>query len=760
MAIFRYGSALVLVALNPSVLSLTANKQAEQTEPLGDVIPSRENGDSWELLGVRNDFCSPSPDLLLMSHQNPSQDAMTNATSNHIISDIRDMADRVGREVDSFAETLDKYNEALRGEDAYNAAHDLTVEYKKFANDMVKKLKKRHEAQRLHDMKTEFNKRIPGAGLTSMRASNALTRTTSGEDDLAAHTSVETLKQWQAEADTWELFRIMLELRYAPHQEQLAQNKKMKLARLGSPNRYTSEATIWERFTIENDTAKERHLVLKWLQNAADHDESDIEAMAQELERKSGRGSGLWLNGWMETREKIKGAKRTRMLSGTNPSQLEIRRTDNNELVVSSLDPDAPTRQGRTLEKADAYSERSLWMTCWEMLRRGRSWPEVCQWCAERNQSWRAASLGLAAEMSSDMAMPGLSAGSLWRRMCYALARNGTADDYEAAVYGMLSGDLETVTRVCRTWDDHLYAHYNSLLLTQFDQYLQQSFPEKATKRFNLFDAVQYHDDRGSADRLVKSLSGDESIAREAKQPLKLLQISLIANTFEDLCVKLSTAISDVAWFESTSTTIVPVRRAVAADSPDFPVEGAITDDYAALRIVTHVLIMLREFYKPVSRTAADADTLDNIIASYIQFLRAAGKRDLTPLYASKMSSERGKKALAQVMSDIEDVSEKIEFIKLMDIYGIDPVAVLVDQTHYLLHESVSDRKPGDAFLHMLEDTQHDIYPGQRVKLDFTSQGPGGDGIADNLLVFHVIEGQWGVTFSTLAYACRKLLRK
>lgn len=689
--------------------------------------------------------------------QDPDQARPADSSADRIINDIRDMADRVGREVDSFAETLDKYNEVLHGEDAYNAARELTMEYKNFANDMVKKLKKRHEAQRLHDMKNDFGKRIPGAGLASMRASSALTRTTSRDDDLAAQTSVETLKQWQAEADTWELFRIMLELRYSPHQQQLAGEKKAKLAKLGAPHRYTSDAAIWERFTLENDTAKERHLILKWLESAADHGESDIEAIAEELERKSGRGTGLWLNGWMETREKIKGAKRTRMLSSN--SQWDIGRSDNNELIVSSLDPDAPTRQNRTLEKADAYSERSLWMTCWEMLRRGKPWPEICDWCAERNQSWRAASMGVATESSSDIAMPGLSAGSLWRRVCYSLAKQGSKDNYEAAVYGMLSGDLETVKRVCRTWDDHLYAHYNSLLLSQFDQYLQQSFPEKATKIFNLFDALTFHNNK-TTDKLVHNLTGDETILQQARQPLKLVQISLIANTFEALCVNLSTAISDVAWFETTSTTIAPVRRAVDPESPDFPVEGAITDDYSALRIVTHVLIMLREFYKPVSRTAADADTLDNIIASYIQYLRAAGKRDLTPLYASKMSLERGKKALAQVISDIEDVSEKIDFIKLMGIYGIDPVAVLVDQTHYLLHESVPDRKPEESFLHILEDTKHEIYPGQRVKLDFSSKGLGGDGITDNLLVFHVIEGQWGITFSTLAYACRKLLRK
>ncbi|GAB7350888.1 hypothetical protein MBLNU459_g1404t1 [Dothideomycetes sp. NU459] len=729
-------------AANADAAKAVHRKRVEQPGIPEDVVPSREPSDSWELLA-------------------PPRQERANTSTDRIIDDInplRDMADRVGREVDSFAETLDKYNEVLRGEDAYNAAHDLTVEYKAFANDMVKKLKKRHEAQRLHSGKNEFGKTIPGAGLASTRASNALTMTSSEDDDLAAQTSAETLKQWQVEADTWELFRTMLELRYAPQHDHLVQDRKATLAQMETPNRYTTEATLWERFTVENDVARERHLVLKWLQSSADHDDSGTEASTEDFEGRFGRGSGLWTNGWMETREKIKGAKRTRILSATTPAQLDVRRSDNNELVVSALDPDAPTRQQRTLEKADADLERSLWITCWKMLRRGKSWSEVYDWCAERNQHWRATSMGVVAEAALDVAMPGSSAGSLWRRMCYALARNGTSDDYEAAVYGMLSGDLDTVTRVCRTWDDHLYAHYNSLLLTQFDQFLQQTFPDKTTKRFNLFDAVQYHGDNGTAHELIETLRGDKSIAGEAQQPMKLVQSSLIANTFESLCVNLATAISDMAWFESSSTTIIPVRRAVSPESPDFLPEGAITDDYSALRIVTHVLIMLREFHKPVSRTAADADVLDNVIASYIQFLRVTGKRDLTPLYASKMSLDRGKNSLAQVISDIQDVQEKVQFIKLMDIYGIDPIAVLVDQTHYLMHESVPDRKPNEAYLHVLEPTTEEIYPGQRIKLDFSAQGNGGDGIADNLLVFQIIEGQWGITFETLAYALRKLL--
>jgi nuclear pore complex protein Nup107 len=66
------------------------------------------------------------------------------------------MADRVGREVDHFAETLDKFNSRLHGQDAYRTAVDLTLEYKDFASSMVKKLKKLHDAQRVNVSHTKL----------------------------------------------------------------------------------------------------------------------------------------------------------------------------------------------------------------------------------------------------------------------------------------------------------------------------------------------------------------------------------------------------------------------------------------------------------------------------------------------------------------------------------------------------------------------------------------------------------------------------
>ncbi|KAI5205382.1 hypothetical protein E4T39_03096 [Aureobasidium subglaciale] len=678
------------------------------------------------------------------------------------INPLRDMADRVGREVDHFAETLDRFNSSLHGENAYRTAHDLTLEYKDFAGSMVKKLKKRHDTQRVNEMKNEFGKRITQSPIRSSSLSGGPVGPVThndGDDDIPAETSLDTLRQWQAELDTWELFRIMLELRYSPEKQARQEQKNARFEELGTSNTYTSDADIWERFTLDNDSAKERHLVLKWLQGAANHGESDIEAIADELEKKSGRGTGIWFNGWMETRERIKGTKRMRVYSTASSDMLDVKRTHSNEPLVSSLDPDAPTRQTRVLEKADEYSERALWMTCWEMLRRGHSWYDICQWCSERNQSWRAVSMAVSTDSDASVALLGLSAGSLWRRMCYALTQQGGSDEYEAAVYGVLSGDLDSVKHVCQSWDDYIFAHYNSLLIGQLEEYLQKSFPEKyasgITTRFPLFDSLRHHGDQKDVARnLIRRLNEQSSTSQEAQKPLKLLQGALIADNFSDLCKNLATAISDAAWYQTTSTTIVALRTAVAPDSQK---ESVIFNDFDALRIVTHMVLMLREFHEPLSDSKSDPEALDNIIAAYIQLLRAAGRWELTSVYASRMSPIRGTKSLAQTMTDVQDLQDKMHFTKLMSTYSIDPVAVLIEQAKYLMEEVLPKKPAGQSNLKIIESTRDDLYPGQRIKSDFVEDGSGGEGIADHLAVL-LMDGHWDVSFQTLAYACRKLL--
>jgi len=670
------------------------------------------------------------------------------------ILDLQDMADRVGEEVDRFAETLDKFNDQLRGPNSYDAAHDLCIAYRDHGKDIVKRLKKQHQMQRLQEMKNSFAQRAK----TSFFSKS----TTAEGDTVADAEGLKTLQQWQAETDTWELFRIMLESRYNPNKDDLDAERQSKLKQLGPHHKYSKTDDLYQRFILESDSTKEKHMIVKWLEDAADSTEGDVNSMAQELEKKSGRGSGLWMNGWMETREKVKGAKRMRLDDGSAMSV----RGDNGDALVSELDPDAPARQNKALEKGDNYSERSLWMTCWEMLRRGKSWAEVCDWCLERNQSWRAVSLGLATDKQLESGSSGPAAGALWRRMCFIASKSASASEYEAAVYGLLSGNLQAVQKVCKSWDDVLFANYNCALVAEYDAFLLRhhslKLPTDVSRKYGLskdFGQPSALSSISDVQKLIESLAGSSSTLAESRTPIKLIQASLIADGFDELCRKIGTAISDAAPNESNSTILKPNRKGVPAGESQQLAEAAIRDDHGALRIVTHMLIMLRGFHAPLSQPT-DGDAIDNVIAAYVQLLRANEKRDMTPIYASKMAPDRSVASLAQVISDIADPQESMDFIKLMEVYGMDAVAVLNGQYSYLLEQVLADQSDAETPLEILESTDDELYPGQRVRLDFfdpltTNEE---EALVNSLAVFYLIEGHWAVTFQALSYTCRKLL--
>lgn len=376
--------------------------------------------------------------------------------------------------------------------------------------------------------------------------------------------------------------------------------------------------------------------------------------------------------------------------------------------------------------------------------------------------------MGLATDKQLERGSAGPAAGALWRRMCFIAAKSSAASDYEAAVYGLLSGNLEAVQKVCKSWDDVLFANYNCALVAEYDAFTLRhhsvGLPVELSRKHGLskdFGQPSAISSISDVHKLIKSLTDSSATSAESRTPMKLIQASLIADNFDDLCRKVGTAISDAVSTESITAIVKPTRKAVPDGESQQLVEAVIRDDYDALRIVTHMLIMLRGFYAPLAQPT-DSDAVDNVIAAYVQLLRANEKRDMTPMYASKMRPERGVASLAQVISDIAEPQESMDFIKLMEVYGIDAVAVLNGQYSYLLDQVLADQSDAETPLDILESTDDELYPGQRVRLDFFDPSTTNEeeALVSSLAIFFLIEGHWSVTFQALSYTCRKLLSK
>lgn len=275
------------------------------------------------------------------------------------------MADRVGKEVEKFAERVDHWH--TYGEDNATAKHQATVKmvghFRDVAESQVKELRRTTGAEQQGALNKSVRRRVENMGETSNAGSpgsfgqSFQSIVPSAESNTASESaSVQELRQWQAELATWDLLRIIID-HYHPEPGKGTEAEKRKaLTSAGGDKRYSPNSEIWDRFLLADDQAKEKDLVLRWLEQTAQYSESDIESITSALEEHSGKGANTWTSGWLDTKSKIKQAKR---IEGSDrplkPENSTLMNADRSQPLVTQLDPDAPSRQKRALEKSDEF---------------------------------------------------------------------------------------------------------------------------------------------------------------------------------------------------------------------------------------------------------------------------------------------------------------------------------------------------------------------------------------------------------------------
>ena len=645
-------------------------------------------------------------------------------------------ADRVGKQVEEFAEYLDRLgSRSNRKTEKDSDVLPLVDAYRKIAKDTVRRLRSLHAPERQQQLSKKMKRRFRNSSVNSTSGPSP------AEDgrDHDVMTSVEDLKRCEQEEQTCELVGIMLQIRYP--KMGLTKTKLESESRLVRPStdtevhRYSLEKDIWNMFLASDDQAWERHLVVEWLRKCADDSGQDIDQVVKELELGADRGSGLWAHSWLYSKEAIKYQKRLRSwpqaLEPDDPGlETSLMNSEKTKSLVTQLDPDAITRQGRSLEQQDYYFERATWLACWEMLRRGRDWGYIQDWCHERGESWRAAAMRGDARNArfSTSAPANWQSRVLWRKVCALAAKDGSIDDYENGVYGILSGYLPSVLKVSRSWDDYLFAHYNSYLLHSFDRYLKSCFPDRipailndkhGALKFSVFSGQRAQ----SGNQIVEKMKHLETTREEAREPLKMLQGSLIANTFDDFVFKHGVRLTQAANAEGRSKILKPFRDDLSHDgSVTAPISMA---DHDFLRLITHIIFLFQDlgfqFGEGERRSA-----MESIIIAYVDYLSKAGKQQLLPLYASRLSYQASITCLGRQLPVIQDRRERQTMIVLMKQNGIDVPAVLGMQLQLIITDISLPQSKWPA-LRILEQTTKDASSVRPIRTGFI-----GDEVTDD----------------------------
>ncbi|KAI4672519.1 uncharacterized protein J4E78_001020 [Alternaria triticimaculans] len=724
--------------------------------------------------------------------------ATNGAKPNDPLQPLRAMAERVGKEVEKFAERVDHWH--VHGNESKKAKYQTTVKlvgkFQDVAESHVKELKRTTEAENKGSLSKTVRRQIqtmadasdnPGQSLFGQSSQSVISSIEPNAASVSAN--VRELREWQAELATWKLLKLVIE-HYNPEPgTDSAAEKQAQLEEAGGTARYCKNSEIWDRFLLEDDQAKEKALVLRWLEQTARDSDSDVKAIITGLEEHSGKGAHTWTSGWLETKTKIKQAKRMDDIDQPlKPINSNLKTSDRTANLVTQLDPDAPSRQKRALERSDEYYERSLWMVAYEMMRRGLPWKTIVDWCYERNESWRGVSIGAAYEGHPEGGpnVAGPTVGYLFRRMCFYAAR-GARIPYEGAVYGLLSGDLKQVQTVCRSWDDHLHAHYNALLLSRFDSYLQKKHPnrvtESMTQKFLFQDAVANIGEwEKSPEKVMSLLKQQKSTAAQAVSPIKLIQSALIGRDADDLMLKVGVAIADMFDKDERPHSLI-----IHPDSPEEdrspipagehrtyhaePYYQALARDPHAFRIIVHIFIVLRNgLHTLFEDTHQDKKFLamDNVITAYIEFLRLTKRFDTIPLYAAQLIPERAAYSLARVLPDIKNSSEQRHSVALMESYRIDVVQVISQSFTFASRDSGFTHFTNDGYgvitnpikrFNILEKitlpTEQLLWPGVRVKRTFDGAGisPQDEVVIDSVQWYSYVTKDFEKTFAHLQSA-------
>ena len=682
---------------------------------------------------------------------------------------LRATADRVGKEVEKFAESLDRLASGKLDVDDCRRVLPAVRDYEKIATETVARLRRYHEPERQQRLKGSWKRKVEQA-----RTPTPSLRGRTG--DTSTGTRVEDLENWEQERQTWQLLRLLLQGQYPVAENSPALPDQEAKYQRPTPNAeihpYSTERELWDTFLGEWADVWEKQVIVEWLKSNAESDGPSIDVVVEELDEAADRGKGLSAHGWLYSKEAIKGQKRLRAWpqplddasSGPNTGLLN---KDKTRSLVTQLDPDAFSRQDCSIETEDTFFERAAWLGCWEMMRRGESWQAIRMFCQERIEGWRALSI------RGDPRLPesnkkgldihaGPQSRSLWRKMCEITAKEGGINDYENAVYGLLCGNFEAVEKVARGWDDLLFALYNSQVLQQFEYFVQKQFPARLPRSVD-----------GQVEKLFANptkpiiLTGKEAWEMllshqktkvEARSPLKMIQGSLMARTFEKYAHQQGLALGrSVSGTSNRSKQILMDTSGEAFElgtSADISIE-----DYDILRILTHIILVFMELKAFQEISVAT----ENVIFAYVSFLADAGKYELLPVYASKLSEKASIELMARQLHLISNTADQRTIMGLMQQYKLNTTEIL--RRHLLfLRDKVAIPSESSDFpkLDLVEQFNPGSFDMPAINRDFLS-----DDVTDAQIdLIHAVgwymslDGAWEETLWAATVVYKHFLRK
>lgn len=248
-------------------------------------------------------------------------------------------------------------------------------------------------------------------------------------------------------------------------------------------------------------------------------------------------------------------------------------------------------------------------------------------------------------------------------------------------MYGALCGDVSVVLPVCNTWEDYVWAGFNSLVVQKTETLL------KAHRSSRVMNLEEYsHDFSWSdADMLTPELifdrllkTNNELMSKEARDVFRKIQASLILNQFDDI-------LKEFCW---------------SLDRGD-------RASVHYIRFLSHLILVYRALDFELTEEYAN-----KILIEYVNYLIKSKQGHLVALFTSKLpySSQVEKYAdflrychsgTSQIMASEK---ERESILQLAYRYGLDVLAITKRVVRNILGSYQTPETINSTNLHLFDD--------------------------------------------------------
>ncbi|XP_001602744.1 nuclear pore complex protein Nup107 [Nasonia vitripennis] len=298
--------------------------------------------------------------------------------------------------------------------------------------------------------------------------------------------------------------------------------------------------------------------------------------------------------------------------------------------IVSSMDPDAPIREGKPLHDLDKEDDARLEKRMLIEVRCGRM-QKAQALAIHCGQHWRAACLlGWAPyhdpnyksnNTEEKLPVEGNPNRSLWKYCAWQMSNDARVGQYYRAIYSSLCGNVKQLLTIANSWQDGLWAYMKTLLDIKVEAevrgFMPKSYialPEDYWKGENTLEDI--------FDEL--EASANPVIASQAKEPAHRIQKYLILDEI---------------------TTLI--------DDAENMIEQK-TCDAQFLRFLAHLVLFFRQIGKNLNEQAAD-----KILLEYVKLLMEMGDPLLIAFYTATLPRESQTANYAHFLERVTEYEER-----------------------------------------------------------------------------------------------------